>query len=187
MSIKPTDVAAKLGVTKQAVNKFIRRGMPLGSMEEALAWYNSNAARRAPTDEKRISELGDDEFDKMVEQHASLKDEAYRAYSEDLQARDPNQSKSYATYDKLLKTSVFLERERQARLIASGQLIKATDAQEAMGKVLLSVRNELTQMAAKVAKDANPDNPRVAYKSIEDEVNRILSRVSGIPDDEQVA
>lgn len=186
MSVRPIEVASKLGVTKQTVNQFIRRGMPLGSMEEAVAWYDANTARRPKKDE-RIESLNDEEFETMVAQHASLKDEAYRAYEEDLRNRDANQSKSYATYDKLLKTSVFLERERQARLIASGKLINASEAQEAMGKVLLSIRNELAQMAARVAKDANPDNPRTAYKAIEDYINKTLAKVSGIPDDEQPA
>jgi hypothetical protein len=187
MSVRPIDVASKIGVTKQSVNKFIRRGMPLSSIEDAMAWYNANSAKRNPGDESRIADVDDEDFEGIVAQHAGLMEKAYAQYLEDLDAKDKNQSKSYATYDKLLKTSVFLERERQSRLMASQHLIKSSEAREASGKVLLSLRNEMTQMASRLAKEANPDDPRVAYKVIETEVNRILSRVSEMPDDVQGA
>jgi len=95
-----------------------------------------------------------------------------------LRSGAPEAAKSYATYDKLVKTLVTLEKELHARQIASKEFIRTQTAVERFGKILNDIRSELNQLGTKVASRANPDNPGRALKSIDDEVNYILSRVS---------
>jgi hypothetical protein len=181
MSVRPIDIAERLGLSRQTINGFIRQGMPVSSIEDAEAWYHSRGARRGA--DALEAEVVDDEttdknFSDIVERHRQLKARAYDQYLRDLRNEDQNQSKSYATYDKLVKTLVSLERELHARNIAAKEYIKTQTAIERFGKVILSIRNELTQLAMKVATKANPDSPGTAMKAIDAEINKILLRLS---------
>ena len=45
MSVRPVDIAERLGLARQTIDGFIRSGMPTTSIEEAEAWYKANSAR----------------------------------------------------------------------------------------------------------------------------------------------
>lgn len=181
MSVRPVDIAERLNISRQAINNFIRQGMPTDSMESAEAWYNARSTRRNDNEVSfnPATDIEDKDFAHIVEQHRELKVLAYRQYMRDLDEQSPNQSKSYATYDKLVKTLVALEKELQARGIAAREYIKTQTAIDRFGKVVLSIRNELTQLPTKLAVKANPDSPGTAMKAIEAEIDRILLRLSG--------
>ena len=167
------------GLSRQVITKFEAMGMPVDSIEAAQAWYNARrAARGADASAPDTDMVDDDTFDEIVSKHRALKQRAYEQYEEDLANRDKNQAKSYATYDKLVKTLVALEREKQAREIASRKYIEAQLAASVFGKVLLALRNELTQLGQRKCHEANPDNPGLAQKVLDDETNAILARVS---------
>ena len=197
MSVRPVDIAERLSISRQAVNGFINQGMPTDSVESAEAWYNERQMRRnGGANPRKNAEItltagqmseNDRNFAHIVEQHRELKARAYQQYLEDLDEHSPNQSKSYATYDKLVKTLVSLERELHARNIAAKEYIKTQTAIERFGKVLLSIRNELTQLSTKIAIKANPDAPGTAMKAIDDEVNKILARLSNQAEDAKEA
>jgi len=188
MSVRPVDIAERLGLARQTINGFIRSRMPTNSIEEAEAWYNERSARRDQnlTPDQQVDD-SDKDFAAIVEKHRQLKAEAYEQYRRDLRNEDPNQSKSYATYDKLVKTLVALERELHARNIAAREYIKTQTAIERFGKVILSIRNELTQLSTKIAVKANPDSPGTAMKAIDTEITNILNRLAGQSDDAKEA
>jgi hypothetical protein len=193
MSVRPVDIAERLEISRQAINGFINQGMPTDSIEAAEAWYNERQMRRnGGVNLRKNAEItltagqmseNDRNFAHIVEQHRELKARAYQQYLEDLDEHSPNQSKSYATYDKLVKTLVSLERELHARNIAAKEYIKTQTAIERFGKVLLAIRNELTQLSTKIAIKANPDAPGTAMKAIDDEVTKILGRLSNQAED----
>jgi len=187
VNVRKVDIAEHLGVSRQAINGFINQGMPDESIEAAAAWYNARRAERGadavvPTGKETVT---DESFTQIVAQHRSLKDKAYRQYLSDLEAGDTNQSKSYATYDKLLKTMVALEREAHARDIASRKYIETSMATSVFGKVLMSIQTELVQLGTKLGPKANPDHPGTAMKAIDEEVDRMLRRISAMADDAQ--
>lgn len=186
MSVRPIDIAKHLKVSRQAINAFIHQGMPIDSIEGAAAWYNARRAARGADSGTPVGEETEDKnFADIVERHRGLKALAYRQYMEDLEARSTNQNKSYATYDKLVKTLVSLEREAHARDIAAKKFIETQVAVSIFGKILLTVRNELSQMGTRLAPKANPDHPATAMKAIDEEIQRILTRLSSAADDAQ--
>lgn len=190
MTVRRVDIAKALNISRQLVNAFRNQGMPMDSVEAASAWLNSRRAARGDLPREQAGETApapavtDESFAEIVAQHRSLKERAYRKYLEDLDDGSASeQSKSYATYDKLLKTMVNLEREAQARDLASRRLIESSVAAATFGKVLMAMRGELLQMSAQVSAKANPDNPRLAAKAIESAVHAILTRASGAADE----
>jgi hypothetical protein len=120
----------------------------------------------------------DKDFNETVERQRELKALAYQQYLDDLASNSPDASKSYATYDKLVKTLVTLEKELQARQIASREYIRTQTAIERFGRVFAQVREEVTQLGTKLASRVNPDNPGRAMKAIDDEVKKMLERLS---------
>lgn len=175
MKPKPIELAGRFGVSKQAINNFINQGMPVDSIESAEAWLMQ---RRARGNGAGPTVRPDRDFNETVERQRELKALAYEHYLSDLRSGSPEAAKSYGTYDKLVKTLVTLEKELHARQIASKEFIRTQTAVERFGKILNDIRSELTQLGTKVASRANPDNPGRALKSIDDEVNGILARVS---------
>ena len=172
--VRPVDLAGRFGVTKQAINKFINQGMPIDSIESAEAWYMARGAGRMGSSSVRP----DKDFTETVERQRELKSMAYQQYLDDLGSNSPDASKSYATYDKLLKTLVTLEKELQARQIASREYIRTQTAIERFGRVFAQVREEVSQLGTKLASRVNPDNPGRAMKAIDDEVKKMLERLS---------
>lgn len=175
MKPKPIELAARFGVSKQAINNFINQGMPIDSLESAEAWLMQ---RRARGNGGGQTVRPDKDFNETVERQRELKALAYEHYLSDLRSGSPEAAKSYGTYDKLVKTLVTLEKELHARQIASKEFIRTQTAVERFGKILNDIRSELTQLGTKVASRANPDNPGRALKAVDDEVNGILGRVS---------
>jgi len=181
VSVSKVQIAEALGkgVSRQAVTKFEAMGMPVDSIEAAQAWYNARrAARGADASAPDTDLVDDDTFEEIVAKHRALKQRAYEQYEEDLAERSKDQAKSYATYDKLVKTLVALEREKQARDIASRKYIESALATSVFSKVILAIRNEITQLGQRVCHTANPDNPGLAQKVVEEEGNAILLRLS---------
>ena len=170
--VRPIDLANRWGVKKQYINTLLTQGMPIDSIEAAEAWYN---ARRSSSVNNI---LPDKDFNETVERQRELKALAYQQYLDDLRNASPDASKSYATYDKLVKTLISLEKELQAREIASREYIRTQTAIERFGRVLAQVREELSQLGSKIASRANPDNPGRAMKAIDDEVKKVLERLS---------
>lgn len=171
---RPIDIAGRLGISKQLVNAYITQGMPIDSIESAEAWVMSKRAVRGGGG--RVT--SDKDFNETVERQRELKALAHQRYLDDLADPDADASKSYSTYDKLVKTLIAMEKELHARQIASREFIRTQTAIERFGKILTNLRNELTQLGTKVASRANPDHPGRALKAIDEEMTRILSRVS---------
>lgn len=179
MRITKVEFAGRLGVAKQQVQKWIEQGMPIDSLENAEAWVMAKRAKGGSAETVPIKP--DKDFTETVEKQRELKAIAYKKYLEDIDT--PEASKSYATYDKLVKTLVTLEKELLARQISSKELIRTQTAVERFGKVLSDLRQQLIQLGTKVAPKANPDHPGRALKAIDEEVNRLLSRISETADE----
>jgi hypothetical protein len=51
------EIAHHLKVSGAYISKLVKRGMPIGSFQEAKDWKNAHASRRAPTDPKQVARL----------------------------------------------------------------------------------------------------------------------------------
>lgn len=169
---RPIDLAGRFGVSKQLINKYITQGMPIDSIESAEAWLNARRAAGPGTG------TIDSDFNSTVEKQRELTSMAYRQYTFDVANNPEDAPKSYSTYDKAAKTLLAFEKEQAAREIASREYIRTQTAIERFGRVFAQVREELTTFGSKVANKANPDNPGKAMKVIDEEVKRLLDRLS---------
>lgn len=169
MNVRPIDVAGRLGVSKQLVNAYIDKGMPLTSYEDAEAWYHSKVLGRGPA--AASSKV------KLAQATKALED-AWDDWQEKRTADDPGADKSFATYEKARKALREVEKDIMADEIMSKEYIRVQTAIERFGRVLAQVREEMTQFSSKVAAKANPDNPGRAMKVMDEEVKKMLERLS---------
>ena len=177
MPIRPIDISRRLGIPKQTVNNYISQGMPLDTIEAAEAWYNSESRKG---NKLSYSSTSIDDIDEQIKLQKKIVHDAYLKYEDKLKQDDPDCNKFYATYDKAAKTLREFEKSKDSQEIASQVYIKVDTAIQRFGAVTSQMREELNQLPTKLAPKVNPDSPGRAMKIIEDEVRKLLERMSSM-------
>lgn len=173
------EMADALGLTRQRVGVLVREGMPLTSVEEALAWRQSREdARRRPAPKAAPASLDDGTLAGTIAEHRRLVAQAQAVWRAAMEGGDPNQAKYQTAYNQSLKTLVNLEEEAERRAILVKDYIKSTEAADAMRQLAADVVNRLDKLALDVAEQCNPENPAKAVKALEAWVRRVKADLS---------
>ena len=173
-----TDIAEALGLTRQRVSILVKKGMPIDSVEAAIAWRQAQEdarVRRAPT---APTQLDDGTLADTIAEHRSLVGRARGVWQAAMEGGDPNQGKYQTAYNQSLKTLVALEEEQERRLILTKDYISAKEAGEAMREMSAAIVNRLDKLALDVAEGCNPENPAKAVKVLEAWVRRVKADLS---------
>lgn len=187
--LRTKDVVKLFGFSEARAKELIRAGMPLGSVEEAVAWRQARMARAGNGGKNKSSPpsqiilpadsvVADSDFTETVNRHRELKEAARQRY---IYARDaglPDEPKLYTTYQSILKTLVVVEKEALARKLESRELIKTSSAHSIFSKLLSEIKTDLLSLGLQVAPIANPDAPGTALKIIDETINKLLLKWS---------
>lgn len=201
-----TEIAAALGITVQRVGQLVKEGMPTSSLEAAEAWRAGRKGAMAYADKARMdaalegggsvainqegtaevkgesgeAKLPDDSGDAIEEAYLRQKSIVRIARGKYLAALREGSSQSgkhYATYDKALATLFKIDKERTARALASRQLITRQTVLDRLKKVLAILCDELEKAETGIAKKANPGNPALAIKALQEFRREVMSRI----------
>ena len=196
MSVTHEELASAMGVSRVRVTQLVGQGMPVESIEAAVAWRDARRAdnQRAghisqpvrPINLERLDEIlqsvekrtDDNEMDARISQQVALVDMTREVFENALREGDPSQSKLYANYDRAIATLLRLERERHIRLQERGRLVDADEASQRFGKVLGQLRSLIERAELTVAPQANPDNPTKALKAFRDFRDDLFRKIS---------
>ena len=173
-----TEIADALGLTRQRVSILVKKGMPIDSVEAAIAWRQAQddaRVRRAPI---APAQLDDGTLADTIAEHRSLVTRARGVWLASMEGGDPNQGKYMTAYNHALKTQVALEKEQERRLILTKDYISSKEATEAMRELAAMVVNRLDKLALDVAEACNPENPAKAVKALEAWVRRVKADLS---------
>jgi hypothetical protein len=163
--MKLKDLAAGLGVTAQRVSVLIKDGMPDTSLEAAQAWREERAsARRRGAPKAKVAELDDGSLADTIEEHRGLVGRARGVWEAAMEMGDPNQGKYQTAYNQSLKTLIALEEEQERRALLARDYIKASEAQEAMMRIVGEVIARLDKMPAEIGESCNPNDPPKAME-----------------------
>ena len=179
-----TEIADALGLTRQRVSILVKKGMPIDSVEAAIAWRQAQddaRVRRAPI---APAQLDDGTLADTIAEHRTLVTRARGVWLGAMESGDPNQAKYQSAYNASLKSLINLEEEQERRLILTKEYISAKEATEAMRELAAMVVNRLDKLALDVAEACNPENPAKAVKALEVWVRRVKAELSST--DEQV-
>ncbi len=163
--LKIKDLASALGVTGQRVSILLKEGMPGDSVEAAKAWREERAAakkRGAP--KPKVAELDDGSLADTIEEHRGLVGRARGVWEAAMEMGDPNQGKYQTAYNQSLKTLINLEEEQERRALLARDYIKASEAQEAMLRIVGEIIARLDKMPAEIGESCNPNDPPKAME-----------------------
>jgi hypothetical protein len=166
--MKLKDLASALGVTAQRVTILIKDGMPDSSIEAARAWREEKqAARRQGAPKPKVVELDDGSLADTIDEHRGLVGRARGVWEAAMEMGDPNQGKYQTAYNQSLKTLINLEEEQERRALLARDYIKASDAQEAMLRIVGEVVARLDKMPAEIGEACNPNDPPKAIEALQ--------------------
>jgi hypothetical protein len=165
MTLKLKELASGLGLTTQRVSILLKEGMPGDSVDAAKAWREERAAakkRGAP--KPKVAELDDGSLADTIEEHRGLVGRARGVWEAAMEMGDPNQGKYQTAYNQSLKTLIALEEEQERRALLARDYIKASEAQEAMLRIVGEVIARLDKMPAEIGESCNPNDPPKAME-----------------------
>lgn len=165
MTLKLKELASGLGLTTQRVSILLKEGMPGDSVDAAKAWREERtAAKKRGAPKPKVAELDDGSLADTIEEHRGLVGRARGVWEAAMEMGDPNQGKYQTAYNQSLKTLIALEEEQERRALLARDYIKASEAQEAMLRIVGEVIARLDKMPAEVGESCNPNDPPKAME-----------------------
>jgi hypothetical protein len=165
MTLKLKELASGLGLTTQRVSILLKEGMPGESVDAAKVWREERtAAKKRGAPKPKVAELDDGSLADTIEEHRGLVGRARGVWEAAMEMGDPNQGKYQTAYNQSLKTLIALEEEQERRALLARDYIKASEAQEAMMRIVGEVIARLDKMPAEVGESCNPNDPPKAME-----------------------
>jgi hypothetical protein len=154
-----------LGLTTQRVSILLKEGMPGESVDAAKVWREERtAAKKRGAPKPKVAELDDGSLADTIEEHRGLVGRARGVWEAAMEMGDPNQGKYQTAYNQSLKTLIALEEEQERRALLARDYIKASEAQEAMMRIVGEVIARLDKMPAEIGESCNPNDPPKAME-----------------------
>ena len=179
MTLKLKELASGLGLTTQRVSILLKEGMPGDSVDAAKAWREERtAAKKRGAPKPKVAELDDGSLADTIEEHRGLVGRARGVWEAAMETGDPNQGKYQTAYNQSLKTLIALEEEQERRALLARDYIKASEAQEAMMRIVGEVIARLDKMPAEVGESCNPNDPPKAMEVLAGWVRRTREDLS---------
>ena len=181
--LSQSQIAKALGISQPAVAKAAKRGMPLTSVEDALAWRRVNqSAKRTktsagptPTPEpiglSALPELPDD---------LAVTDKLRRIAVNDFERASTIQERSAAS--RTVKDAEEAHEIRKRDLVRSEQesqnLMHRDQVQTVIAEEVGKLRALLEAMPGAIAMAANPHDPELARDAVADYLEQVFSTLS---------
>lgn len=194
-------IADALGISQPGVARHVKKGMPVDSIESALAWHRRNirpqrqrprqgrkatavAMATTPTTPDTIASAATAES--SLEELAELRTIARQGLADAQAAGDTYSLRAWTLAQaRILDQAATAEERLLAVARSKRELLTVGEARECFGEVLADVRKLLDSAPAALAARANPSDVHHARTVIEDWVRgalRALHRGNGNPD-----
>ena len=174
-------IAEALGVSVQRVGVLRREGMPMTSIEEALAWREARAAVRAapaPMPAEQTS-LDDGTIQLRIHRQNVLVSRARDVWQAAMETGDRDQAKYHTQYNQATAKLIDLEAEAERRALMAREYIKASEAKEAMLHLTGEWIEMMERMPSEVGEACNPNDPPKAISVLQAYVRKVREKLSG--------
>jgi hypothetical protein len=198
-----SEIARRWKVSRNYINKLVKRGLPLSDFESARLWREAHASSKSPTDEKAlarmVAEEEEDDYDpgritrkQAVEENSKPKDpfsdalsletmnraadEAWRMLDEAmLEGRDNKIAPRLSVHTKAVEARIKAAAAVREELERLRTLIPYAEAVDLFRKGMDIILSRLRSLPQNVAARCNPANPHHAIEVLEAEVAGILA------------
>jgi hypothetical protein len=192
-----TELAAGLGISRQAASKLKKRGMPTASLAQAQGWRRRNTRSAVPADSAApaagtLEELAA-EGAPLPEDSAGLKEQlamigkvrraAVARYERALDAGEDDNARRWAQVVlSLSQRGADAELKLKRALTLEGETIAYADAEAAFCMVLKEIRGHLDAMPANLAGKVNPGDAPHAQQILSDWRDMVCRALHAAPD-----
>lgn len=193
--VPPSLLAKRWKVTAGRVSQLIALGMPTDSIEAAEAWRKSRAGATrgsaAPSvevepitvDPSEIAGAENTTLEESLKEHRRLSAIAQRRWAKAQERSAPDEQRLFKIYQDSKAGEMKIERTVLAQKLEAKELVKMKDVFADLAKVLAEIRNDVRGMGIEIAPKANPDDPGLALKSIDEKTNKLLKKWATVETD----
>jgi hypothetical protein len=174
-------LAAALGVSVQRVGVLRREGMPMDSVEAAVAWREAKAAERsasAPVPTEQTS-LDDGTIQQRIFRQNILVSRARDVWQAAMETGDRDQAKYHTQYNQATAKLIDLEAEAERRSLMAREYIKSSEAKEAMLHLTGEWIEMMERMPSECGEACNPNDPPKAIAVLQAYVRKVREKLSG--------
>jgi len=194
-----TELAAGLGISRQAASKLKKRGMPTGTVAQAQAWRRRNTRTGPPA--LRSADLAPEQaLDALPDEDAPLPDDsqslreqlavigrvrraAVRRYEEALAAGEDDSARRWAQVVlSVSQRGADAEVKLRRALTVEGETIAYRDAEALFCRLLKEIRGHLDSMPASLAGKVNPGDTAHAQQILSDWRDMVCRALHAAPD-----
>ena len=193
-----TELAAGLGISRQAASKLKKRGMPCGTVAQAQGWRRRNTRSAVPADlgaaaptPRALDELAA-EGTPLPEDSAGLKEQlamigkvrraAVARYEHALDAGEDDNARRWAQVVlSLSQRGADAELKLKRALTLEGETIAFRDAEAVFCRVLKEIRGQLDAMPASLSGKVNPGDASHAQAILQDWRNMVFRAMHNAP------
>jgi hypothetical protein len=195
-----TELAAGLGISRQAASKLKKRGMPTATIAQAQGWRRRNTRSAVPTDPNAAASIAAGTLEELAaegaplpEDSAGLKEQlamigkvrraAVARYERALEAEEDDNARRWAQVVlSLSQRGADAELKLKRALTLEGETIAYADAEAAFCMVLKEIRGHLDAMPANLAGKVNPGDAPHAQQILSDWRDMVCRALHAAPD-----
>lgn len=195
-----TELAAGLGITRQAASKLKKRGMPTASIAQAQGWRRRNTRSAVPAAESAAGSEAGATLDELAAEGAALPEDsaglkeqlaligrvrraAVARYERALAAEEDDNARRWAQVVlSLSQRGADAELKLKRALTLEGETISYRDAQEIFCRFLREIRTHCDSMPASLAGKVNPGDSTHALGILTEWRNGLYRQLHAGPD-----
>ncbi len=175
-----TEIAEALGLTRQRVSVLVKDGMPIDSVEAAMAWRQDREDNRTKAAPVPIStSLDDGTIQQRIHRQNVLVSRARDVWQAAMETGDRDQSKYHTQYNQATAKLIDLEAEAERRALMAREYIKASEAKEAMLQLTGEWIEAMERMPSELGEACNPNDPPKAIAVLQAYVRKVREKLSG--------
>ena len=186
LELQSASLAARWKVSVHRISQLKAAGMPLTSLAEAEAWRAKRSNRRTRTSDD--DQVKVDDADVAGAENVTLKDSlrnhrrlvaiAQRKWEKAQASGSADEQRLAKIYNDSKNWEMRIERMVFEQDIASKLYVKTEDVFQDFARVLSEIRADLIGLGIEIAPKANPDNPGLALKVIDDRIDKLLRKIA---------
>ena len=186
LELQSASLAARWKVSVHRISQLKAAGMPLTSLAEAEDWRAKRSNRRGRTSDD--DQVKVDDADVAGAENVTLKDSlrnhrrlvaiAQRKWENAQASGSADEQRLAKIYNDSKNWEMRIERMVFEQDIASKLYVKTEDVFQDFARVLSEIRADLIGLGIEIAPKANPDNPGLALKVIDDSIDKLLRKIA---------
>jgi len=191
--MQQVELASLLGIKQPQLSKWISKGCPSDSKENAEQWIRTNIRQRRRTISQKVPAKRSrllpkaaatddvDSWEARLKRVKSTELSLYNALQDAIAKGHTSQLNQLRSNHAIaVKNVAEAEKEAASIQVQTGELIPRSTLSDLLSEVLIPLRSELEALPLRERGRCNPEQPQVAEQALKDAVGVLLLRISTV-------